>query len=91
VVVGSTDGNVYVLDTQGKLRWRHREGGPVMSTPHAVDLDADGVRDLVFATGTHRAVVAIHGRPAEPARPWPELAGGPLRRNAYGESLPGGH
>lgn len=54
VVAGSTNGAVYVIDGDGRVRWKARTGGPVYAVT-AADLDGDG-RMEVLAGGADQRV-----------------------------------
>jgi poly-gamma-glutamate synthesis protein (capsule biosynthesis protein) len=50
VLVGSLDGTVHMLDSDGSLRWRSQLGGPV-SVAALGDVNADGMVEAVVGTG----------------------------------------
>lgn len=50
VVFGSINGNLYVLDHDGKVAWAYKTGEAVASTPAVGDIDGDGVNEIVFNT-----------------------------------------
>ena len=48
ILFGSSDGNLYVLDTDGNdiLGWPIDLGGPVKGSPAVSDIDGDGIADI---------------------------------------------
>ena len=61
VIVGSGDGNVYVLNGEdGSLLWRFATGGSIHSSPAVGDLDNDGFPEIVFGSNDGN-VYALNG------------------------------
>ncbi len=54
------NGYVYALDFNGKLRWKEHVGAPLISPPLTLDINRDGVSDVLAVTRAGK-VVAING------------------------------
>lgn len=59
VIFGSYDGNLYVLDDAGKLRWKYPSGTEVFSTP-VVRVLSEGQRPSIIFTSSDALFVLSH-------------------------------
>jgi hypothetical protein len=50
IVVGSADGNIYCINSAGKLMWSFLTGGSIHSSPTIVDVDNDGKLEIIVGS-----------------------------------------
>ncbi len=76
VVVGSSDGSVFVWHHDGTIMtgWPRQTGGAISSSPALADLDGDGDPEVV-AGSNDKSVYAWHHRGAS-VTGWPQATGG---------------
>ncbi|MBD3389184.1 MAG: PQQ-binding-like beta-propeller repeat protein [Candidatus Altiarchaeales archaeon] len=48
IVFGSTDHNIYVINSSGERLMRYTTGGPIRSSPAIADLDYDGFPEIIL-------------------------------------------
>ncbi|MFH1402649.1 MAG: PQQ-binding-like beta-propeller repeat protein [Candidatus Altiarchaeota archaeon] len=60
IVAASSDGVLYVIDSEGGLVWNRSFSGPIYSTPSVVDLDGDGLLEIVFGSDDGSLYAVTH-------------------------------
>jgi hypothetical protein len=50
IVVGSADGNIYCINSTGKVIWSFLTGGSIHSSPTIVDVDNDGKLEILIGS-----------------------------------------
>ncbi|MBU1030383.1 MAG: PQQ-binding-like beta-propeller repeat protein [Nanoarchaeota archaeon] len=51
IVVGSELGNIYTLNSKGKLLWKFKTNGSIRGTPLIADINNDGKKEIIFGSG----------------------------------------
>jgi len=57
IIAGGDDKHLYILDTQGKILWRHFLGARIVSLC-ASDIDGDGIQEVIVGAADDRVYVA---------------------------------
>ncbi|MEW6685368.1 MAG: FG-GAP-like repeat-containing protein [Candidatus Edwardsbacteria bacterium] len=63
VIFGTSDagsGRLYVLNSDGTLRWQKPVGASILSSPAIGDIDGDGKPEIVFGLSCSPSVVGFH-------------------------------
>jgi len=50
IIVGSDSGSIYVLNTNGKLLWSFKTGGPIRGSVLIADINGDGKPEIIFGS-----------------------------------------
>ena len=66
--VGSNDGSLYALNTDGTLKWRYQTKGPIVFSSPAIAPDG-----TVFIGAVDGALYAIQGSGTLADSPWPKF------------------
>lgn len=68
IVVGCDDGWLYAFGRRGTLLWKYQTESAIRTTPSLIDLNGDGLDEIVLASGSYLYV--LNGR-GEPFKGWP--------------------
>ncbi len=77
VVFGTSDGYVYVLNSDGTLKWKYKTGGGVYASPALFDVDGDGNRDVIIGSSDTK-LYAIKSTVGGPSVLWTYKTGGEI-------------
>ncbi|MFH1399918.1 MAG: PQQ-binding-like beta-propeller repeat protein, partial [Nanoarchaeota archaeon] len=62
VMVGTDLGVLYVLSSEGKLRWKYKGPGPLRGAVLAADIERDGKVELIFGSDRHVVCISAEGK-----------------------------
>ena len=68
IVVGCDDGWLYAFGRRGTLLWKYQTESAIHTTPSLIDLNGDGLDEIVLASGSYLYVLDGRG---EPFKGWP--------------------